>query len=224
MKKILPFTIIFILCISTIDTSAQIKLGITAGANVAVTKTNFFYNVENITKPTIGIVAQFKVAGLLFRPGVSYLQEGLKSFQAIRDQLTNGTAVLTELDNKLKMESIQIPLDLAIPIKAGKGKFLISFAPVITIGLKASTSNISTQTINDTTKLLNNSNKGLNFAGVNATFKRIDWGGKLGIGYEFKNGIQLNASYKAGLNNIATTGADYKKNNIAITATYFIFK
>jgi hypothetical protein len=47
----------------------------------------------------------------------------------------------------------------------------------------------------------------------------------LGLGYEFKNGLQLNAAYKAGLNDISVDGGDdYKNNNLSLTLSYFILK
>ncbi len=225
MKKTITKFSILALSLFTLNATAQIKLGVTGGAQVSFSNTDFLTDVKNIASPTFGVVAQVNLgAGLMFRPSVNYVQDGLKSIENITTQIGPGLTQLTNTNSTLKMQSLQIPLDVVVGMKAGNGKFLVSLAPVITIGLSAKYSETETITRSGSPTVTNNNSIGLDFNGVNATFKRLDWGGKLGLGYEFKNGLQLNAAYKAGLNDIATGADKYKNNNLSLTLSYFFIK
>ena len=226
MKKTFAKLSIVALALFTLNATAQIKLGVTGGAQVSFSNTDFFTDVKNIATPTFGVIAQANLgAGLMFRPSINYIQDGLKSVENITTQIGPGLTQLTNTNSTLKMQSLQIPLDVVLGMKAGNGKLLVSLAPVLTIGLNAKYSETEVITRTGATPVTNNNSIGLDFSGTNATFKRLDWGGKLGVGYEFKSGLQLNAAYKAGLNNIAVgSGDDYKNNNLSLTLSYFFIK
>jgi Outer membrane protein beta-barrel domain len=226
MKQLFTKLTIIALSIITLNTNAQIKLGVTGGAQVSFTNTNLLSQVKNIATPTFGIVAQTNLgAGLMFRPSINYIQDGFKSVENITTQIGTGITQVNNINTTVKMQSLQIPLDVVLGMKAGNGKFLISLAPVVTIGLEAKYTENETVTRTGAATLTNSNSAPLNFSGINATFKRVDWGGKLGLGYEFKNGLQINTAYKAGLNDIAVDGGDdYKNNNLSLTLSYFFIK
>jgi hypothetical protein len=224
------FTKLFFIALSaiTINASAQVKLGVTAGTQLTFTNTDFVEGVKSVAKPTFGIVAQANLGGgFMFRPSVNYVQEGLKSFESITTQIAPSVTQVTELTSDIKTQNLQIPLDVVVGLKAGMGKVLFSLAPVVTIGLNAkfNTSEVQTTTglsTNSTTSI--NQSGTLDYKGANAVFERVDWGGRIGVGYEFKNGIQLNAAYKAGLNDIAVGTDKYKSNSLTFTLSYFLIK
>jgi Outer membrane protein beta-barrel domain len=226
MKQLFTKLTFVALSIIALNANAQIKLGVTGGAQVSFTNTNILSQVKNIATPTFGIVAQANLgAGLMFRPSINYVQDGFKGVENIVTQIGPGITQVNDINSTLKMQSLQIPLDVVLGMKTTNGKFLISLAPVITIGLEAKYNETEVVTRTGAATLTNSNSVPLNFSGVNATFKRVDWGGKLGLGYEFKNGLQLNAAYKAGLNDIAVGGGDdYKNNNLSLTLSYFFIK
>lgn len=225
MKKTFTKLSIIALSFITINATAQIKLGVTGGTQITFAKTDFFTAEKAVATPTFGIVAQMNLgSGFMFRPNVNYIQDGLKNFESIRTQISPSISELSETSTTIKMQSLQIPLDLVLGLKAGKGKFLLSAAPVVTIGLKAKYSETETITRTGATTQTGTNSANLEFTGANAFFERVDWGTRFGLGYEFKNGLQLNAAYKAGLNDIATGSDSYKNNSIALTLSYFFIK
>jgi Outer membrane protein beta-barrel domain len=225
MKKTFTTLSIIALTIISLNSNAQVKLGVTAGTQLTFTNTDFLDKAKSIATPTVGIVAQVNLgAGLMFRPSVNYIQDGLKSFESITTQVAPSITRITELSAAVKIQSLQIPLDVVVGLNAGTGKFLISLAPVVTIGLNAKFTSDETQTTTGLPTATNPQTGKLDFTGANAVFERIDWGCRIGVGYEFKNGIQLNAAYKAGLNDIAVGTDKYKTNSLSLTLSYFLIK
>jgi hypothetical protein len=221
------FTKLFFITLSaiSINANAQVKLGVTGGTQLTFTNTDFVEGVKSVAKPTFGIVAQANLGGgFMFRPSVNYIQEGLKSFESITTQIAPSVTQLSELSSTIKTQSLQIPLDIVVGLKAGTGKMLFSLAPVVTIGLNAKFSSSEVQTTTGLPTVTNNIAGTLDYKGANAVFERVDWGGRIGVGYEFKNGIQLNAAYKAGLNDIAVGTDKYKSNSLTFTLSYFLIK
>jgi hypothetical protein len=221
------FTKLFFIALSaiSINAKAQVKLGVTAGTQLVFTNTDFVEDVKSVAKPTFGIVAQANLGGgFMFRPSVNYIQEGLKSFESTTTPIAPSITQVTELTSTIKTQSLQIPLDVVVGVKAGSGKLLFSLAPVVTIGLNAKFTSNEVQTTTGLPATTNKLSGTLDYKGANAVFERVDWGGRLGIGYEFKNGIQLNAAYKAGLNDIAVGTDKYKSNSLSLTLSYFLIK
>jgi hypothetical protein len=217
MKKILA--IIAISAISFKATS-QIKLGVQAGIAVSNLKWKGFEDAKNISKPTFGIVAQANLSGLLFNPSINYLQTGFKNSET--RNISNGTVTMEDVVN---FKNLEIPLDLIVPLKTKSGKFLFSIAPVITIGLKGTYESTETTRFNSaTTPQTINTNIPIAYGTQQGEIKKTDWGGRLGIGYQFKNGLQLNANYKAGFTNVNNDSDKFKNNALTITAAYFIIK
>jgi hypothetical protein len=174
MKKTFTKLSIIALSIISINAKAQIKLGVTGGAQVSFTKTNILNNIKNIATPTFGIIAQANLgAGFMFRPSINYIQDGFKSIENITTQVAPNVTQVNEISSTLKMQSLQVPLDVVLGMKAGKGKFLVSLAPVITIGLEAKFSENETVTRTGVATQTNKNSLPLNFSGANATFERI---------------------------------------------------
>jgi hypothetical protein len=225
MKKTFTKLTAIALTLISLNTNAQIKLGVTGGTQFTFTNTDLLTQAKSIASPTFGIVAQANLgSGLLFRPSVNYIQDGLKSFESITTPRGPGITQLNEIDTRVKINSLQIPLDVAFGIKAGTGKFLISLAPVVTIGLNSSFTSTEVQTTTGLPTTTNNQSGNLDFSGNNQVFKRVDWGSRIGVGYELKNGLQLNAAYKAGLSDIAEGTDNYKTNSLSLTLSYFFIK
>jgi hypothetical protein len=217
MKKIL--TIIAISAIS-FKANSQFKLGVQAGIAASNLQWKGFEDAKNITKPTFGIVAQANLGGMLFNPSINYLQTGFTNTEV--RTIPTGTVTMQDV---VSFKNLEIPLDLIVPLKTKSGKFLFSIAPVITVGLKGTVENTETTRFNSSpTPQTVNVNMPITYGTQQGEIKKTDWGGRLGIGYLFNNGLQLNANYKAGLTNVNNDTDRFKNNALTITAAYFFIK
>ncbi len=200
---------------------AQIKLGVQAGVNSSSANIKGLSDVKSITAPKVGLITEFSIIqGLLFRPAVNFQQFGnAQDFKTILPGATVTTATTT------KINALEIPLELTVPLKLGKGKLLLSAAPTATIALSGNTTGTTTTTPTSGTASTANVNNSIAFGNGTAELKQIDWGTRFGLGYAFNNGIQLNATYNVGLTNLSNvSGASQKTHNLGITLAYFFIK
>ncbi len=213
LKKIIYITII----VSTtyIPANAQIKLGIQGGVNISSPTVEGLQDKKNAGSPTFGLVTQINILPMLtFRPSINYLQN---AFSGTTSTTTGSTTMVTEVEQKVT--NLEIPLDLVYPVRLRKGKLLLSAAPVLSIALKGSTTtNVNTAGVNPVTNEIK-------FGNQIAELKKLDWASRFGIGYEFNNGIQLNAAYKLGLTDQSNNSNQLKNHNVLLTlAWYFVNK
>jgi hypothetical protein len=198
------------------NATAQIKLGVVAGANVSVAKISDVTSRKAVTSPTIGIVAQADFGPLLFRPSVNYLQNGFET--AITESIGGFTTLQKDV---LKVNNIEIPLDIVVPLNLKGGRLLFSASPVITVGLNGK---YTSATSLNNTQVANQSGN-VKFGSEAGEIKKVDFGSRFGLGYEFKNGLQINAAYKLGLSNQTNVKDETIKNHyVALTASWFLFK
>ncbi len=221
MKKFLLF---FLTPALFTTVNAQIKLGINAGVvgnlpkltpNGSILFTRF--NVKNYTTPIFGIVAQFNAGPVAIRPALNYLRSGYTTESLV--SIFNSTSKTV---NNLDISNIEVPLDVVYPVKLGKGNFLISAAPSITIGLKGT---IASQNFLNGSSTGTTSSSAINFGNANGELKKIALGSRFGFGYEFANGLQINAAYKLDLTNLSNqSDEEYKNHHLAITAVWYFIK
>jgi hypothetical protein len=196
-----------------------------AGATLTSPSLKGFTDVKNITRditPSIGIIAQFNMGLLNFRPSLNYLQNSY-SFEhsAIKKALLGGNPdTLQQIVNDYKQTSFEIPLDLVLPVKLKKGKLLLSVAPVITVGIKADSVAKITQTPGSPITVRNAINFGSNLFEI----KKTDWGTRFGIGYQFNGGLQVNAAYRIGLTDIRNDATTSKNHYMTLSLAWFLFK
>jgi hypothetical protein len=218
MKKLLLSALI--MSGVALTSKAQFQLGVQAGVSANAPKVQDFTDAKNFTKPTYGIVAQYDFGGFIFRPSLNFLSTGFKS----TDISTVANVTTTEV-LELLSDNLSIPLDLVLPIKAKKGRFLVSVAPVVTIGLKAKTNSTETTQVGNGAAVSQTQSEDLTYGNdASADIKKVDWGGKIGVGYEFKK-FQVNLGYKAGFNNLLpnNNNSSYKEHNLTLTLSYFLF-
>ncbi len=214
-KKILSIMVIAF----TINATAQIRLGVQGGASVnspTVSGLASQVKAKNWTF-TPGIVFDFKLGNTVgFRPAVN-LQNSNYDLQNV--VAPSGTPAFPALNTvNYVNKNIQIPLDLLIPIKAGKGKLLIAVGPVVTLGLSGE----YTITNNGTgTGLVGN--YGITYGNANTEIKKVDWGSNFGLGYRLGKSLDLMAKYKYGFTNQSNqTSSSVKQNIVSLTASYFL--
>jgi hypothetical protein len=225
MKKTLLAAVVLAASLFAKNTQAQIRLGVQAGFAVNNPSVKSLGDVKGIQTITPGIVAEFNITpGIMFRPSINYSQSGFT--EEISQNIPAAGNIpayqlLSTTDQKIN--DLLIPLDLAIPIKAGKGKFLITAGPTLTIGLSGT---VNTEVRNQTSgTLVTNTSQKIQFGNQTAELKRIDWGSRFGIGYTFKFGLNIMANYKLGLTNLSNAAnGEIKYNQLGITAAYFLLK
>jgi hypothetical protein len=199
----------------------QIKLGVQAGVNSSSASIKGLSDVNSITAPKIGLITEFNLMqGLLFRPAINFEQFG--NSQSSTSSLPGS---ITTVATTTKINALEIPLELTVPLKLGKGKLLLSAAPTATIALSGTATGSTTTTPTGGSATTTNSTNAVKFGNAAAELKQIDWGTRFGLGYAFNNGIQLNATYNVGLTNLSNvSGASQKTHNIGVTLAYFFIK
>lgn len=223
MKKIFFLSL---MCVITTGIHAQFRLGVTGGVAFTGTSTKDYVKVERIASPTFGIIAQFKLGPLAFRPSFNFISQG---FNYTREAIQRATAAgnpdtLTKIISEVKTKNFEIPLDIVVPLKMKKGRLLFSFAPVITIGFKGDSTVSGSQTAGSSSTVINRINRAIDFGDNSLQIKRTSWGTRFGIGYEFRSGLQFNAGYKVGLTNLNNDGTTTKYHHFTLGLAWFLFK
>jgi hypothetical protein len=197
---------------------AQIKLGVQAGVVASTPNVSSFASPKTYASPTFGLIAQADLGPLLLRPSVNYLSSGLN------ESVSNTVAgVTTTALTEVRMKNLEIPLDITLPIKTKSGRFLLSAAPVLTIGLNAEVS--TSYSASNGSQVHPTTSVSPSFGDGAGEIKKIDWGTRFGLGYEFKAGLQINAAYKMGLTNLDNNpGETYKNHHLTLGVAYFLFK
>jgi hypothetical protein len=197
--------------------NAQFKLGVQGGIALNTPNVEGVTNKENLTKPTFGLVAQYDFGGFMFRPSVNYLQSGYSSSTS-----STVAGITTATENIVKTNNLEIPLDLVLPLKMKKGRLLFSLSPVVTVGLKGTLESNNTVTVGSGAPTTSSVTGNLNYGSASGEIKKVDWGGRIGVGYEF-NKVQVNLNYKSGITNLSNNSNAYKNHYIGLTVSYFLF-
>ncbi len=196
--------------------NAQFKLGIQAGATINNPSVKALPSADNITAFYPGIIAEISLTEMLkFRPSLNLLKSGYENTSFINLGLQSATLI-----DKVDINNLEIPLDIAVPLKVGSGRLLLSAGPSVVIGLNGTQSTtFSTSTSSNSTK--NN----IQFGDGQAEIKKVNWGSRFGVGYQFKKGLGINAAYNLGFTNLNNNqNEEYKNNTLSLTASYFFIK
>jgi hypothetical protein len=205
----------------TASSFGQFRLGIQGGISVSSPTIEGLENVQNYLAPKFGIVAEFDMGGFLLRPGVNYQNLGYTA----TDIFDLGLNSVLNTKQEVRMSTLEVPLDLTYPIKTKSGTILLSAAPTFTFGLSGTTKLTSSSANNGGTPQVTTTNNDIKFGSATEELKKVNWGTRFGIGYEFHNGLQLNATYNYGLTNLINeTEGSIKTHNIGLTLSYFILK
>jgi Outer membrane protein beta-barrel domain len=213
MKKLLP---ILFVTLFTGQAKAQIGWGVSSAVlfNTS-TLTGFDNKFPNITFSS-GVIAKITKGGFMFRPGINYMQTGISNKRSLTST--------TDLYDILNLKNLELPLDVTYPIKLKNSKILFSVAPTITLAIggtvKREVRNLSGAPLANGTVI-----QDINFGSGANEVKRLDVGTKFGIGYEMKDGIQINASLKYGFSNLSNAAnSKFKTNHFALSASWFFLQ
>ncbi len=218
MKKV---QLLFLFLVVTGLSQAQ-DFGVHAGVNFANAKFDeeaaFGVDMDEkaLVGPLIGLVANFKIAdNFSFRPELNYIQKGFKRSYS---EPGVGTA-----EFKARFNYIELPLNFAYSIPAGKHAVFIGAGPSIGMGLsgKLETSikldGEPEETDEEDIKFGSNEDED--------DFKSLDIGLGFFGGFQANNGLFLKAGYNLGLSNIShDSESDLKNKGFAVTLGYFFKK
>jgi Outer membrane protein beta-barrel domain len=222
MKKIFTNLFLFLLLFTATNTSAQVKIGVTLASNKSMVKTDLFNEGKPYVTLMYGITSQISLGkNFMFCPSLNIATSGVVNVQTTTIPLGTNITLVSDYSRIIANKNLQIPLEIAYDIKTKKGKVIIGLAPVFTLGLKSTFTETQTINITGQNKRDTSLSKPLYFNGANPTFKRVEWGARFGLGYQFKSGLQLYASYKKGLNDIAVGTAKHTSNEFSIALSYF---
>ncbi len=215
MKKTCLILTAAFLCFAQIK--AQVKLGVTAGVTVCTPNISGFTDLNNFSTPVAGLITQIDLGQIAFRPSLNYLRNGYKTTLAT----INLPGITASENREVIINNIEIPLDVMLPVKLKNGQLLLSFAPTVTYGLNGKYTLEQYLNGNNTATIKSD----VEFGEDANEIKKVDWGSRIGVGYEFNNGLQINAAYKLGLSNQSNqNNQTYKNHYVAITAAWYLIK
>lgn len=146
----------------------------------------------------VGVNADVPVGtGIYLQPGVLYSQKGAE-FSG---------------NNEVDLSYVEVPVNVVYKPLLGTGRLLLGFGPYVGVGLDGKVKNNGINTDVEFT----NDHATEDNAPSYAKYKRLDYGGNLLAGYEFKNNLSLQLNAQLGLANLAPdvngTSTSNKLNN-----------
>ena len=213
MKKLLQFLLALLLSSSAI---AQVEVGVTSAVLLnASTITGFNKYTPEITFSS-GVIFKINKGLFMFRPGLNYLETGVGNVRPLTSTL--------EVVDRIKINNLELPLDVTFPVKIKKSKILFSVAPTFALAVGGRTIS-EVRNLTAGSQPLSTNTQNVKFGSGTNEIKRMDFGTKFGIGFEFSDGIQINAAIKTGFTNQSNiNNVVFKNNHIALSASWFILR
>ncbi|MFA6087121.1 porin family protein [Mucilaginibacter sp.] len=216
--KLKPTLFIFLI-IACFKVSAQtraIQFGIKGSIN-AVTLSRTLEQDFLVSNPekaltgfSAGVFASFNMDRFALQPGVFFTARGGKTTEGI----VLGDIAFRAYGN-WRLYYIQVPVNLVYHIPVKTGSFYLGAGPYIARGLKGkfTPQTLDNNSIDESDQ--NDFNIKAQFGNDNnSNFKSFDYGVNGIAGFQFNNGILVNAGYDLGLSNIQT-------NNILLNPTFY---
>jgi hypothetical protein len=192
---------------------AQLRIGVQAGAsvvgpNLTVSGTSVNYSDKGFTFVYPGLIFDYQIGkAFSIRPSANFLQTGYDA--------SNTIGMLTTT-NKVRINNIQVPVDLVVPLKLGKGKLELMAGPTLSLSLNGTN---TTTTTGMTTPIQTD----LRFGNDTLSLNSVNWGTNFGAGYRFKNGLGIRAMYNLALTDQANAATVVNKYNVlTATISYFL--
>ena len=225
MKKI------FLLAIAAIVTTAafsQVNWGIQAHGNLARTSLSG-EGTEAFKKSSIigigaGVVADAKLSDQLsLRTSLNLLQKGGKlEFEGDGE----GDSFITSMSATNKLFYAELPVNLVYNVNLSSGKLFFGAGPSLGYGLFGKSKVIYTNPFDPSEKEEEETDAFKKEEDGGAGFKRFDFSANAIAGYQFNNGLFVNAGYKLGLGNLMESedGESIKNRGLQLTVGYFFNK
>lgn len=197
---------------STYVASAQVRLGLTAGFQLASEQ----YKIGGLTLKTNnypGYMGGFVLDAMLnekisIRPQLLYSVKGAKlDVGSLSGGLSSGSVSTV-------FNYIEVPIEATYSLDAGPGWVVLGAGPYIAYALSAkSTSTDSGQ----------QESEPITFSSNDGDAKRLDYGLRLSAGYELPSGFMVTGYYSPGLANIMSGSSSSVKNTALGLSLSFLF-
>lgn len=229
MKKLLAFLFLTAISYTAFAQGAKsanelptITFGFKGGGNFSNQTVNGISG-SYLTGFQLGGVVDFGFKNFSIEPGIFYTTKGSASpggETAVyfgRDGAPNDTTTIR--NKKTTISYIELPIDFAYKIPAGKNHIIIGAGPYMAYGVSGTYKFDVFDSMGPTT----HQSESVHFGnGIDNSFKRLDYGLNFMLGYQLNNGFNLLAGYDMGLANISPVGSYSEKNqSINITLAYF---
>ena len=210
---------ILVLCVFFVGTSfSQVKVGITGGLNAAGFIHGGEYDDEEKIGGTLvtfqaGLVADLKLTeNISVVPELLFSQRGgYQKWEVVENKENTIEATIT-------LNYVQLPVNLALYINAGKSSKLSIFAGPYAGYLLSGKGKIDTNFDGEK----ESQSEKIEIGSGEDQKKALDYGINAGLGYHFGSGAFLKLQYNLGLNNLNNyTSTTIKNRNIAFTVGYF---
>lgn len=164
-----------------------------------------------------GVVDVPIVAGLHFQPGLFFLTKGSETNTDILDL---GTVVVTNKRSSIKLNALEVPLNLVYNLNFKNGGALFGFAGPY-LGYNLSGNEKYTFKVGDKITAEGTNTK---LIGSEANqLKAFDYGANIGLGYKLPMGLYFRAQYSLGLANLSNVkNTDVKSTYLGVSVGYFL--
>jgi hypothetical protein len=173
------------------------RLGITAGtvfSNYSISAEGITIKGKSRTGLTAGVLADIPIGkSLSFQPAVNFVQYGT-TFEEVSGDYT--------ATDKVKINSIEIPLNVLYNLPAGKGRFFVGAGPSLSFHLSGKRNSYDSENGNQPEVTLKFGSN------ADADMKSLNIGANFTAGYVFTNGLFISACFNAGLSNLEPDSED----------------
>ena len=228
MKKI------FLLAIAAVATTAafsQVNWGVQAHGNLARTSLSG-EGTEVLTKKSLigfgaGVVADASLGGQLsLRTSLNLLQKGGKvKFDGAADE-ENGDSFIPSIDASNKLYYAELPINLVYNVNLSSGKLFFGAGPSLGYGLFGKSKVTSSNPFDPSEKETDESDAFKKAEDGGAGIKRFDFSANAIAGYQFNNGLFINAGYLMGFANLVDSedGGSMKNRGLQLTVGFMFNK
>jgi len=202
--------LIILICITNLNTKAQVYFGLNAGPNMGNIVTKIDSKKDSEIKSAVGYI----ISGDVIIPVSSYLLfvTGLQ-FESIHNKVNTesfmdfggGFTIKETFSGKSFINFVNIPVKLFYKMPLGKSSFIIGAGPNLGIGvggMSKSTDITETTSGGNTNRNEYNYKEKIKFGSADTAVKRINFGIGINLGFILANNIKFSAYSNIGLLNI----------------------
>jgi hypothetical protein len=231
MKKI---TFLAIAAIVSTAAFSQVKWGVQATGNLSSIGLDAEYaslfKKSSVVGFGAGVVSEASLGkSLALRTSLNLLQKGGKIKSAFDSEDGGGDGSFfpsVSVENKLYYA--ELPVNLVYNVNTAKGNFYFGAGPSFGMGLFGKTKVTSVNPFDPSEKETEEFDAFKKEEDNGAGFKRFEFSANAIAGYQWKNGLYVNAGYLLGLNNLVDAGEEdgqtYKNRGLQLTVGMFLSK
>ncbi|ADB41330.1 porin family protein [Spirosoma linguale] len=200
------------LLFSTYAVFAQVRLGLTAGFQLASEQ----YKIGGLTLKTNNYPGYMGglVVDAIMTEKLSIRSQALYSVKGAKLDLGSLSGGLSIGSVSTIFNYIEVPVQLTYSLDAGPGWVVLGAGPYVAYALNAKSTG---------TNLGQQLNEAVEFSSKDGDAKRLDYGLRLSVGYELPSGLMVSGYYSPGLANIVSGPSSAIKNTAMGLSLGFMF-